>query len=200
MASISSQFPLSPCIVADVPDMAAVYNAAFVSDGITVIAMPQTIPLAVKNVWLYERLRVAFEKPGVRHWKCVDEETGKIVAWMRWEIPSSSTVNTDVETKGKTKGAEGEGEGKKKVMKMSENQPILPEGANIPFWTSMFKSIDGMREKWAKPDMHVCHFLITDPAYQGKGIGSKLLRHGLELTEAEGARAYIEATKAGHPL
>lgn len=192
--SSSSRFPLSPCTVDDVPAMAAVYNAAFVSDGISVVAMPQTIPLTVKNVWLYERLRVAFEKPGIRHWKCLDDDTGKIVAWMRWEIPTSSTANVDVETQEK-----GEGEGKK-AMKMGENQPILPEGANIPFWTLMFKSIDGMREKWAKPDMHVCHFLITDPTYQGKGLGSKLLRHGLALTDAEGARAYIEATKAGHPL
>lgn len=136
------QFTLLPCTPSDVPDMAIVYNAAFVSDGISVVAMPSTIPLAVKNVWLYERLRLAFEKPGIVHWKLVDEETGRIAAWCRWEIPGDS--NTE----------KGEKKEERKVLGMTDGAPELPEGANVAFWNRMFASIDGMRTKYARPDMH----------------------------------------------
>jgi GNAT superfamily N-acetyltransferase len=46
----------------------------------------------------------------------------------------------------------------------------------------------------------VVHLLVTDPAYQRKGLASKLLKHGLDLADAEDRQAYIEATRMGHPV
>lgn len=46
----------------------------------------------------------------------------------------------------------------------------------------------------------VVHLLAVHPDYQGKGLGSRLLKHGLDLADAEGRVVYIEATAAGYPV
>lgn len=46
----------------------------------------------------------------------------------------------------------------------------------------------------------VAYFLITDPEYQRRGLGARLLNVGLDLADAEGKKSYIEATSEGHPL
>lgn len=42
--------------------------------------------------------------------------------------------------------------------------------------------------------------LCTSPQYQRRGIGSRLLKHVLDVADAEGRKAYIEATEDGYPL
>lgn len=44
------------------------------------------------------------------------------------------------------------------------------------------------------------YLLQTDPAYQRKGLGKLLLKHGLDLADSEGRKAYIEASEDGHPV
>ncbi|HVF75231.1 MAG TPA: GNAT family N-acetyltransferase [Acidimicrobiales bacterium] len=43
-------------------------------------------------------------------------------------------------------------------------------------------------------------FIATDPAAQGKGLGSALLEHVLEKADAEGRPAYLEATSPRNKL
>jgi GNAT superfamily N-acetyltransferase len=47
------------------------------------------------------------------------------------------------------------------------------------------------------PDVQL---LATDPAYQRRGLASKLLRHIFEMADREGKMSYIEATAAGFPV
>jgi GNAT superfamily N-acetyltransferase len=42
--------------------------------------------------------------------------------------------------------------------------------------------------------------MATDPAYQRRGLASKLLKHVLEMADRDGKKAYIEATVAGYPV
>jgi ribosomal protein S18 acetylase RimI-like enzyme len=44
------------------------------------------------------------------------------------------------------------------------------------------------------PDLEM---VATDPAYQGKGVGSKLMRWGLERADQDGLEAYLEASPDG---
>jgi GNAT superfamily N-acetyltransferase len=46
----------------------------------------------------------------------------------------------------------------------------------------------------------VVSLLVTDPAYQGRGLGKLLMKQGLDRADAEGRKVYIESTSAGHPL
>jgi GNAT superfamily N-acetyltransferase len=42
--------------------------------------------------------------------------------------------------------------------------------------------------------------VATDPAYQRRGLASKLLKHMLQFADGEGKMAYIEATALGFPV
>lgn len=44
------------------------------------------------------------------------------------------------------------------------------------------------------------HILAVLPEYQGKGLGGRLLRPGLEEADKAGAQTYIEASPAGLPV
>lgn len=42
--------------------------------------------------------------------------------------------------------------------------------------------------------------VATDPAYQGRGAGSQLMRWGLEQADNQGVEAYLEASPEAVPL
>ena len=42
--------------------------------------------------------------------------------------------------------------------------------------------------------------VATDPAYQGKGAGSQMMRFGMEKADEEGVEAYLEASPDAVPL
>lgn len=41
---------------------------------------------------------------------------------------------------------------------------------------------------------------MTSPDYQRKGLASRLLRNVLDIADAEGKKAYIEASADGYPV
>lgn len=42
--------------------------------------------------------------------------------------------------------------------------------------------------------------LATNPEYQRKGLGKRLLAYGCEIADNEGARVYLESSKVAQPL
>lgn len=53
---------------------------------------------------------------------------------------------------------------------------------------------------WPHANDAVLDFLATLPAHQGQGIGTRLLRWGLDKANTVQRRVYLEATPEGYPL
>ncbi len=55
--------------------------------------------------------------------------------------------------------------------------------------------IEALHEPYGEQPHHYLGVLGTDPAEQGKGVGSALVNHTLELADEEGLGAYLESSK-----
>ncbi len=57
------------------------------------------------------------------------------------------------------------------------------------------QKIEALHEPYARQPHHYLGVLGTEPAEQGKGIGSALVSHTLALADDEGLGAYLESSK-----
>lgn len=141
------------------------------------------------------------------YYKLVDNETGTIVAYALWQVP---TPAGSVEEEGR------EEEERKQAEEKHKKDERLPEGTNVPLMEDFNAETDKMRKKYVDrsqdyskhepsllssqaltPSLQVLKAIATLPEYQGRGCGSQLLRHGLVAVDAQGARAWLEATPQG---
>ncbi|KAH8808234.1 acyl-CoA N-acyltransferase [Xylogone sp. PMI_703] len=184
-------FTLSPCTLDDIESMIHVYQAAFASNHFSNLTFPPaTVAPASKAAWLRKRFLKYFAQPEIRNFKLVEDSTGRLVAWTRWAFPH---VFSEQEKEERRREAE-----QKAALPSNER---WPEGSNYEACELKFGGLDVYRQKYVDGEnMYHIHFLATDPAYQRKGLGTVLLKHGLDLADAEGRKAYIEATEDGRPL
>ncbi|KAG0650034.1 hypothetical protein D0Z07_3877 [Hyphodiscus hymeniophilus] len=183
-------FTLSPCTLDDVEAMISVYMNAFKNDYFSSFTFPATISPEERYRWLRERFTGTFSKPDLRNFKIVETSTGRMAAWARWGFPHE---------KNEVKG-EGEGQDEKEEEK-DFNKDEWPVGANLEVCEVKFGGLHRKREKYCKKeDTYIVYLICTDPAFQRKGLASRLLQHGIDLADREGRQTYLEATKDGHPV
>ncbi|KAF8867113.1 hypothetical protein BDZ45DRAFT_609269 [Acephala macrosclerotiorum] len=188
-------FALSECAVSDVPSMVEVYLGAFSTDyfGQFVFPRPQ-IPDSEMHRWLTTRFTSLFSKREIHTFKITDNETGKMAAFLRWTFPHELTEEERRER-------EEEKREKERVKAETGHDPTWPKGANLEICGEKFGGLDRLQEKYVnKKETYVANLLGTHPAYQRKGLASKLLKHVLDMADREGRKVYIEATPAGHPV
>lgn len=115
---------------------------------------------------------------GARYVKATDTATDTIVAWARWNFYVDS---------------------------VTADQTAWPkewsESANVPLCEYFFGAMDAKRDKHMKGKaFFLMGILVTMPEYQGKGIGSSLLRWGLEVADEKGVECWIDASPMGVEL
>ncbi|RDL41914.1 Acyl-CoA N-acyltransferase [Venustampulla echinocandica] len=194
MSSPNPNFQLFPCTVADVPDMINIYMSAFADDYFARYTLPpdQIAPEEWQR-WLTIRFTKVFSKPEYRVFKITDPNTGKACAFIRWAYPHVFTE----EQKAQRKQEEKELERRKK----EGTDDSWPRGANLEALDAKFSALDRIREETVdETNTYVAHLLAVHQDYQRRGLGPKLLKHTLDLADAEGRLVYIEATTAGYPV
>ncbi|CZR60970.1 uncharacterized protein PAC_10866 [Phialocephala subalpina] len=195
MGSQTQTFTLSECTISDVPDIIDVYLAAFSTDYFGQFLFPRhKISDQEMLRWLTSRFSSLFSKREVHTFKITDNETGKMAAFLRWTFPHELTEKERLER-------DEEKKEKERVKKETGHDPTWPVGANLEICGEKFGELERMMERYVdKKETYVANLLGTHPAYQRKGLASKLLKHVLDMADREGRKVYIEATPAGHPV
>ncbi|KAH8663083.1 hypothetical protein BGZ60DRAFT_433096 [Tricladium varicosporioides] len=185
------QFILAPCTPLDIPSMIAIYLSAFSTDPLSAATFPRdAIPPSEFNRWLTNRFQRTFTQPEIRTFKIVDTTTGEMCALARWAFPYEFS-HGELQKKEEERKI-------KEALKAKGEDDSWPLGANLPICHAKFGGIDAARSKHCSPSSdYAIQLLCVSPDYQRKGLGGMLLRHGLEMTDREGKRAYIEATARG---
>ncbi|KAL9134539.1 MAG: hypothetical protein Q9175_004275 [Cornicularia normoerica] len=181
-------FTLHPVGPEDVLDITRIFQSAFANDHIMSHFYPHT-PEHLKWDQDFQYFSTQITESaayGGHLTKVVEENSGKTVAFSKWDFPYALTAEQREEKKRK----ERENKLKKVV-----------EGSNEGLMKDFFAQLSAGRERWLVPEKtFFLHMLAVDPAYQRRGLGSMLIRPGLEDADKAGAQTYIEASPDGMPL
>jgi len=135
----------------------------------------------------------------------VDEKTGaelNIVAFSQWQKPRSpneqvQSLDQVDQTSSRPSGMDKRAS--EEILEVVHNQEarILGESASdtwSEFRVLVYPEI--------RPDkiLQVCLLLAVHPAYHRRGLGTRVLRWGLDQAAAEGKRAFVTSSKKGRDL
>lgn len=142
--------------------------------------MPDT-PQAAK-AWA-EATQHAIDDPNTICLVVTDTSTGAIVAHGRWVRPKA--------------------EGEKDQPGNEEDRwgDSFMEACDSKMAEDLFGAFHKNREQFMGEEKHwYMELLLTHPDYQGKGCGSMILRHGLELADRDQLPCYIDSSPMGKAL
>ncbi|KAJ8121007.1 hypothetical protein ONZ43_g2436 [Nemania bipapillata] len=169
-------------------------------------------PISAIRLWSEERILRRFADPNTQQFKVVDDANGTVVAWAKWDPPSQMTglaegfvvynetcqpITTSLTPATQIERGGGKADGQASTKRYA---PGPPEGSNSGLFKTFFDGIADMEKKYQAEKKLVLTHLCTRHNYQGRGIGSALLRSVLDLADREGLSAYLEATRVGLPL
>ncbi|GAA82880.1 GNAT family acetyltransferase [Aspergillus luchuensis IFO 4308] len=145
------------------------------------VDVPGTLPL--KTARCLDKLR----SPQVHVVVAVDDDSGKVIGYSRWWFPK------DYDTSVVELSSEG-----LDALTAHDNGKAYPEGLNMEAYQAFKDLLADLQRAYLEEDD--IKFLATLPEAQGNGVGTALLKWGIERADARNARVYLEATKDGYPL
>ncbi|KAI0011027.1 hypothetical protein F4779DRAFT_616097 [Xylariaceae sp. FL0662B] len=208
-------FTLSRCTPADTPGIASVCRTrtqtatdAFAGADTSYWWVPSTEAM---RRWSEARSATFFRDPRTQQFKVVDDNNAavgsrRVVAYAKWVLPRRAM-----------RGLLRQGfvaydeDGRAVEQALPENErdedadvetPVFhpPEGADPELYYGFFNGLRQMGEKWNTKEKLVLSIICADKAYHGRGIGSALIKPVLDVADAEGITAYLEAVPLAAPL
>ena len=211
-------FTVSAVVLEDLPAINDITTLAFFNNPRTMSwhIFPQDDPARISAWRIKDTTHNYNTGDDSRYDKLIDDATGKIVAFAVWQIPRVKGSEEDE----KVRKAEKE----RLEIELKKNAGF-PEGGNQRLWEDFHKQTDKMREKYVDTEkdygkaffpassfttllqgwpmayrLEVLKLLAVLPEYQSQGCGRMLIKSGLEIVDAAGAKAELEATPQGKPI
>ncbi|KAI1316972.1 acyl-CoA N-acyltransferase [Xylariaceae sp. FL0255] len=205
-------FSMSRCSPADLDGMTDVYMQAFKDSGYTW----WWGPLDTMYAWTKERIRRRFADAKTQQFKIVDDNTGRVVAWSKWDPPPRMTglqsgfvvygddgsPITDTASGSIPAGISKTVSGGEDAMAASAKSYAQgpPEGCDVELFEAFFGALVAVEKKWEADEKLVLTHLCTHPEFHGRGLGAALLRSVLNIADKEGIPAYLESLVQASPL
>ncbi|SDA02906.1 BZ3500_MvSof-1268-A1-R1_Chr11-1g03209 [Microbotryum saponariae] len=171
---------ISPATPEDFSEIARVRRQAFEPSLVHQTLFGKTDPEDFDR-WTVTRLQKSFQAPHQATW--VARLGGKIVGFARWDLPHDQKVS--------------EKDAKMEVVdERGEVSPKYIPGTEAELADHLFGQL-GKTEGTTQ-----CYQLgsfCVDPKYQGQGIGSALIRWGLDRADEDGLPCYTDASVVGQP-
>ncbi|KAI8265415.1 hypothetical protein K4K58_011346 [Colletotrichum sp. SAR11_239] len=196
----SVDFTLHYVVPDDVDDLVRVHTAAFKTDQFS------NLMLLGRAVDAHEKLmRKTIEgwvtAPEASLMKAIDS-SGRVLGWACWIVKDATggdrVAVAKVESKGGSSVNKAEGVETSAVEKKEE--PAKEDRARA-LGGLMYKERVAMEERYMKGKRYaVLQGLATDPAYQRRGIATKLIQAGLEEVDSKGLACWIHASPSSYGL
>jgi GNAT superfamily N-acetyltransferase len=202
----------------DVPEVGQISRDAFVDDRQTQMKNLGSEPYDMKQITM-DSLPGLLHNPRCIAIKAVDNESGEIMGVCNWgfrgfkpeempkvqgkplpldkpaETATDSKDSNDQQDEKKQQHAT-DGKGKEHLKEEEETDPITRlqamTGADLEAW---------MEE--VMPEGTRCLFIVglsVSPKYQGRGVGSALLRWGTDICDSEGVFAWVHSSEPAWPM
>jgi GNAT superfamily N-acetyltransferase len=182
-----------PAAKADIPSLVSIWLTAKRPDLLYQQSWPpSTWSSGNIDKNLASFLEQTFEIPEVMIMKAVDADTGQITALAMWEMRDYSPSVR--------------GSGNEKIRPRLAAGLLLGEvdskdGYPGPIYDYIGSQVLQFNEVWKKGiKLLELGLLMTDPAFQRRGIGTALLEWGLALADKERVPCFLLASPFGYPL
>ncbi|KAF7627916.1 acyl-CoA N-acyltransferase [Aspergillus flavus] len=173
----------------DSPDLVHINTVSF-APGLFYQNAFANVKVSALQTLKYARTFARFVDPKYHLLVATESETGRVIAFMRVVIP----LHYQQDSHSLTELSE---DANKMAAKPDE---YLPEGINKRVYTCYLDMLKSSRERYLGENDMILDFLATDPEYQGRGIGSQMLKWATQKADSLNARMFLEATEEGYPL
>ncbi|KAE8347065.1 hypothetical protein BDV24DRAFT_122736 [Aspergillus arachidicola] len=173
----------------DSPDLVHINTVSF-APGLFYQNAFANVEVSALQTLKYARTFARFVDPKYHLLVATDSATGRVVAFMRVVIPLHYQQDSHSLT-------ELSDDANKMAARPDE---YLPEGINKRVYACYLDMLKSSRERYLGEDDMILDFLATDPEYQGRGIGSQMLKWATQKADSLNARMFLEATEEGYPL
>ncbi|KAF7169062.1 hypothetical protein CNMCM5623_001894 [Aspergillus felis] len=176
---LATNISLHPAVPTDALTLAKLHNAAFADDDLLVTMYG---PLTQDDPPFANDLeKIIRDDPHAQIIKAIDDESGEVVGWSLWNFYPD---------------AEAHAKADEEARKRSSTPPATSLCPQVYSDYQNFKA--RIRAKWiGGKAAAILQVLVVHPDYQGRGIGTKLLKVGVEEVRRLRLPAWLEASPAG---
>ncbi|KAJ5618376.1 hypothetical protein N7528_007019 [Penicillium herquei] len=172
----------------DAPELGLINNDSFQSRMILGAIFPESSQPTLRA---YKAIHVMkhLVNPETHVLKATDPTSGAIVGYGRWHIPAVLGVTPNVP-------------GLSDQAQTYAKDPVAfaPEPMNREIYAAFRAMLEEGRKRHTTERDMMLDLLATLPSCQGRGVGTALLRWGIEVADRLQARIYLESTPEGYPL
>ena len=220
--SSSPRFTLYPAQPADIPQLAAISARAFARDANTQMKAQGQKPGAFEHgmaaglrMWIgLPPSRCVVLKAVERHGDGDGDGAGRIAGWVCWGVRGAElalpSADDEEESLVVARGPDQDGQAAAasdpaaEQRQDQEQQQVAAPDADAASRIERFETMTSKHlaafQKKVMPEGTRCMYIIAaavDPAAQGRGVGSRLVRWGTEQADRHGVFCWVHASEAG---